>query len=101
MINQEKTLSGKMNELKKQGYTLEFDIKDNAIHTVDKSHTFAADEFTIDHVYRFEGLANPADNSILYAVTTTTDKKGLIIGPYGTYGEEVGDKIIQKLKERH
>ncbi|MFL1897151.1 phosphoribosylpyrophosphate synthetase [Aquimarina sp. 2-A2] len=92
------TLSQQMNSLKEEGYTIEFDLKNNKIldHKSDKSYTI--DEFDVVQTFRFEGASNPADNSILYAIKTTTGDKGVLLGAYGADGEEVSKEMIDKLR---
>ena len=93
----DKTLSQKMNELKTNGYTSDFNLDDDKItdKTIDSS--YLPDQFNVDKVYRFEGMSNPADNSILYAITTSDGRKGLLVDGYGVSGGQISTQLQKKL----
>jgi len=93
----DKTLSQRMNELKEQGYTCDFNLDDDKITDKNIDSSYLPDEFNIDKVYRFEGMTNPADNSILYAITTSDERKGLLVDGYGISGGQVSKQLQNKL----
>jgi len=93
----DKTLSQRMNELKKQGYTCDFNLDDDKITDKNRDSSYLPDEFNIDKLFRFEGMTNPADNSILYAITTSDDRKGLLVDGYGVTGGQVSKELQKKL----
>ena len=41
---------------------------------------------------------NPDDNSILYAITTSNNKKGLLTDAYGAYSGQISKEILEKLR---
>lgn len=92
----DKTLSQRMNELKEKGYTNDFNLEDDKITDKNKD-SFLPDQFNVDQVYRFEGMTNPADNSILYAITTSNGRKGLLVDGYGITGGQVSKELRDKL----
>ncbi|MGM0635177.1 MAG: phosphoribosylpyrophosphate synthetase [Bacteroidota bacterium] len=90
-----KTLSQKMEDLKEQGYTHNFSIKDEAI--IDESKkSVEIDSLQIEDVYRFEGMTNPSDNSILYAVKTSSGIKGVLVDGYGV-SSEISKALAKRL----
>lgn len=92
-----KTLSQKINDLKEQGYTLDFNLDEDKITDVNNKQSYIPNEFNIDKCYRFEGMSNPADNSILYAVTTSDGKKGVLVDGYGVSGGQISKQLQDKL----
>ena len=42
----------------------------------------------ITAVYRFEGMSDPDDNVVLYAIESNTGVKGLLVDAYGAYADE-------------
>ena len=56
------------------------------------------EDFMIDEFYRFEGMSNPSDNSIVYAISSKAGIKGVLIDAYGVYAENLNDAMIQKLR---
>jgi hypothetical protein len=93
----DKTLSQKMSELKEKGYTRDFNLDDERITDKNANISFLPDEFNVDKVFRFEGMTNPSDNSILYAITTSDDQKGLLVDGYGVTGGQVSKELRDKL----
>lgn len=87
-----------LNDLKKRGFTTDFNI---AFDTIQCSHTgekLLPEEFEIVEHYRFEGNTNPDDSSVLYVIQSLDgSKKGVLINAYGVYGDAMSDRLIQKL----
>lgn len=92
-----KTLSQKINTLKEKGYTLDFNLEEDKITDLKNKQSYIPDDFNIDEHYRFEGMSNPADNSILYAITTSDGKKGVLVDGYGVSGGQISDELQKKL----
>ncbi|MEO6902709.1 MAG: cupin domain-containing protein [Bacteroidia bacterium] len=60
----------------------------------------SSDEFVVDKHYRFEGLSDPADEAIVYAISSTKGNiKGTLVNGYGIYSESVTNEMLQALKE--
>ena len=48
----------------------------------------APEEFEIDEVYRFEGITDPGDEMIVFAISSVHhDLKGLVVNAYGMYAD--------------
>ncbi len=96
-MNEKTTLSQRMNELKEKGYTFDFNLEDDRI--IDKSidTSYLPDDLNVDKVYRFEGMSNPSDNSILYAITTSNGRKGVLVDGFGVTGGQVSKELREKL----
>lgn len=93
------TLSEAINKLKlEEGYKYDFNLLDEYLELKSEKEKYTADEFEVDKVLRFEGMSNPDDNSILYAITTSNGKKGILTDGYGMYGGQVSKTILNKLQ---
>lgn len=92
------TLSEAINELKKEGYEKDFNLIDEYLEDKEEKQRYTADEFEVDRVFRFEGMSNPDDNSILYAITTSKGSKGLLTDAYGAYSGQISRTILKKLQ---
>lgn len=92
------TLSQAINKLKlEEGYEEDFNLLDEKIELKSKKETFGVDEFEVDKVLRFEGMSNPDDNSILYAITTSNNLKGVLVDGYGISSGQISKKMMAKL----
>lgn len=80
-----------------EGYEEDFNLLDEYLEIKNKKEKFEISEFTVDEVYRFEGPSNPSDNSILYAITTSNGRKGVLVDGYGISSGQISDEMMQKL----
>ncbi len=93
------TLSETMNELRKEGYTEDFNLKQHCLECRNGQYKVFAEDFKVDKYYRFEGESNPSDAAILYAISSDRHQlKGVLVNGYGIYSEPVSDEIMEKLK---
>ncbi|MCH8534692.1 MAG: phosphoribosylpyrophosphate synthetase [Flavobacteriaceae bacterium] len=92
-----KTLSERINELKNEGFTEDFDIKDDAIVNYKRKTSYNADQVSILQHFRFEGETNPSDSSIMYVIETNDGKKGTLVDGYGS-NSDMSMSLAQKLK---
>ncbi|MBX0331848.1 phosphoribosylpyrophosphate synthetase [Pontibacter sp. HSC-14F20] len=92
------TLSGALNGLKQRGYTEDFNLKENCIVCTTKPMQLKPEEFNIDEVHRFEGMSNPDDNSVVYAISSTYGVKGVLLDAYGAYSEAITPEMAKKLR---
>ncbi|WP_235048363.1 phosphoribosylpyrophosphate synthetase [Arcticibacter svalbardensis] len=85
------TVSEVINQLRKDGYTIDFNL-DSKINP---------DEFVVDKHYRFEGATDPDDEAVVYAISSLNhDLKGILVNGYGINSNPVADEMIKSLKER-
>lgn len=94
------TLSEAVNDLQKRGYTRDFLITEATgnIHCKKPILELPANEFVIDEVYRFEGMTDPADESIVFAISSVkTDVKGLVINAFGAGFGSRSSKLVEDL----
>lgn len=95
------TISQAINKLKsEEGYSYDFNMEDDHLAIKETEEKFKANDFEIDKVLRFEGFSNPSDNSILYAISTSSGRKGILLDGYGVYGGQVSKELLEKLKRK-
>ncbi|QRR03544.1 hypothetical protein [Dyadobacter sandarakinus] len=97
------TLIETLEALQKDGYTYDFNMTAHAleVHNTDGiCLTLSPDQFDIVHVYRFEGMTNPSDMSILYAIESKDGLKGTLVSSYGVYADSMSNEMIKKLDTR-
>jgi hypothetical protein len=84
--------------LRKKGYTEDFNLKENCIECREGKFKLFHDQFQIDHVYRFEGMTDPDDETVLYAISSPQHNvKGTLVNAYGIYSDPVADEMVRKL----
>jgi hypothetical protein len=93
------TLSRVMTILRERGYTEDFNLTQDYIGCPDGKCFMYPDEFSIDKVYRFEGDSDPADQAILYAISSEKYKlKGVLVDGYGGSSEPLSQRMLKKLR---
>ena len=96
------TLSETINALIHLGYTLDFNIREECLVCHKTNIQLSPEEFQIDKFYRFEGMSDPEDQSILYAISSPKlNVKGLLVNAYGVNSDEYSSKLISKLHVAH
>jgi len=96
-MSQINTLSERIEQLRKEGYTTDFNLEDEKISNNTNSIIYDVDELDIDKVYRFEGTSNPDDNCILYAISANNNIKGVLVDGYGVSGGQTSVALAKKL----
>ncbi|TDE16667.1 phosphoribosylpyrophosphate synthetase [Dyadobacter psychrotolerans] len=96
------TLSETMEALRAEGYIEDFNIKDNHLESQSGQFQILHHEFEIDKFFRFEGETDPADESILYAISSKKyNVKGVLVNAYGIYSNSLEDELLRKLAFGH
>ncbi len=87
-----------LNALKEQGFTYDFNLKENELHSSEGGICLSPKDFEIVKVYRFEGMSDPGDMSVIYAIEAKDHGiKGSFFNAYGTYSDEISEEILKKL----
>lgn len=93
------TVSEIINKLIKEGYSIDLNLKEFSAECQGNSWRLSRDHFIIDRIFRFEGPSDPADEAIVYAISSTEkDMKGILVNGYGIYSDPQLDEMIQELE---
>jgi hypothetical protein len=79
------TMTEAVDGLKSRGFTSNFELIDNKLQAMESARRFAANELTIVEHHRFEGISNPADESIVFAIESRDGTRGVLVDAYGVY----------------
>lgn len=93
------TMTEAINGLRKEGYTEDFNLRQNCIECRAGEVKLFHDEFHIDKFFRFEGDSDPADESIVYAVSSPKHNiKGVLVNGYGISSEPLTNEMLEKIQ---
>lgn len=93
------TLTAAVADLDKRGYEHDFKLEPEFIECKAIDMRLMPEEFEIDEFYRFEGLNDPDDSAVIYAISSQVGNlKGVIIDAYGVYAENLAPDLLDKLK---
>lgn len=94
------TLSQAVEGLKGRGYTHDFTRKHDHLYCETEDKRVNPDEFEIEEFHRFEGMTDPGDNAVVYAINGA-GMKGTLVDAYSTYAEEMSREMVRKLHVDH
>jgi hypothetical protein len=98
MMKDYNTLVEALQDLNARGYSDDFELQTSCIHCKTKKLSLKPDEFEIVEVYRFEGMSDPDDNAVVYALEAADGTKGVIVDAYGTYAQNLDFELAEKLR---
>ncbi len=71
--------------LARRGFTEQFEVVEGRLRAPGRGETFGPDEVTIREYHRFEGVSDPDDMSIVYAIETRSGTRGTLVDAFGVY----------------
>ncbi|MBC7744851.1 MAG: phosphoribosylpyrophosphate synthetase [Flavobacterium sp.] len=92
------TMLEAVENLRKRGYNYEFNYEHACLYCDLISKKFNAEDLRITEYYRFEGMSDPDDNTIVYAIESKDGHKGTLIDAYGPYADEHKSAFIQNIR---
>ena len=99
-MNTMTTVSEVLNNLKLKGYTVDFNLGENCLICHSNSLKIHPEDFVVDKHYRFEGMSDPGDEAIVYAISSPKyDIKGTLVNGYGISSDTMTDELIKALNE--
>ena len=100
-IPQMRTLKTCLDKMIEQGYVENFKAQDGGLKSLETEKVYTAHDLKVVNFYRFEGISNPDDNSILYVIEASDGAKGTLMDAYGAYADPAVAKLIVEIEESH
>ena len=94
------TLAGVMKDLTCQGFTEQFVPVGGGVRGVHSGRTFRASQVTITAYHRFEGVSDPDDMSIVYALETVSGIRGTLADAFGVYADPLVGAFVRDVAVR-
>lgn len=95
------TLSQALNDLQNRGFNYDFNLLENSIECKANHRLYNPAQFNVVEVYRFEGMTNPDDSSVIYVISTEDGLKGTLVDAYGVYAQSLSPELVAKLNIVH
>lgn len=89
-----------LNDLRKRGYEADFETSSDCLYCSDLDIRLNPEEFHVDESYRFEGTSDPEDNSVVYAISSSSGVKGTLVDGYGAYSDNMNFDMAKKLQSQ-
>lgn len=79
------TLAETIAQLDRRGYTGHFGVRGDQLQEFESGRLFDAKDLVIRAFYRFEGVSDPDDMSIVYAIESKSGVRGTLADAFGVY----------------
>jgi hypothetical protein len=94
-----KDMTAVTQKLQQDGYTHNFKATDDGLlQSLDSEEVFKPEQVKIINFFRFEGMSDPEDNSILYVIETDNGLKGTLVDAYGPFGDDNLEEFIKAVE---
>ncbi|SFD75004.1 hypothetical protein SAMN05518672_10356 [Chitinophaga sp. CF118] len=92
------TVTESINWLMALGYEHDFNLDNDCLCYENGKKKLTPEQFQIDKVFRFEGMTDPGDENIVYAISSNDHTiKGILVSAFGMYSDSVSDEMVRKL----
>lgn len=92
------TLSEAVNDLQRRGYTDDLTAAEHCLVCDARGINLDPAQFEIDEFHRFEGMSDPEDQSIVYAISSMDHQiKGILVNAYGPDASSFTQEMVKKL----
>ena len=89
MANEDRmqTVAGALEQFRERGYRQEMSITAGRLQVGGTERTYRPHEVAVRDYWRFEGVSDPGDESVVYAIETTDGVKGTLVDAYNAYAD--------------
>jgi len=84
-------------KMEEKGYTDQFQAAEGGgLKSVNNDKVYSPAEVKVVNFFRFEGISDPDDMSILYVIETSDGRKGTLVDAYGLYADDnIGQFMVE------
>jgi hypothetical protein len=93
-----KTLSEAMESLVRRGFTEHFGVRGDQLRGFESGKTFGFQDVIIRHYDRFEGVSDPDDMAILYALESSSGIHGTLVDAFGVYSNPAISAFLARVR---
>lgn len=94
------TLSDTLERLDHDGFTAHFGVVGAGLRAFESGETFGPHEVVIREYERFEGVSNPDDMAIVYAIESRSGRRGYLVDAFGVYSDPAVSAFLQEVPIR-
>ena len=93
-----KTLSETMESLVRRGFTEHFGVRGDQLRGFGSGRTFGSEGVSIRGFDRFEGVSDPDDMAILYAIESSNGIRGTLVDAFGVYSNPAISAFLEHVR---
>ena len=96
-VKNEETLKRVVDELSRRGYTEHFKAVEGGLQALGTGQRFEPKDLVIRGYYRFEGISDPDDMAIAYALETSSGVRGILVDAFGVYSDPTTSEVLRRV----
>jgi|SRR5215204_4597045 len=85
-------------KLEQKGYADQYRVEKGKLVAMGSKKKYKAKDVKAANFFRFEGITDPDDMSILYAIETSDGNKGTLIDAYGLYADDDTGEFMKEVQ---
>jgi hypothetical protein len=86
-----------LEQLARRGFIDGFRVVDDNLQALMAGKVLQPNELVIREVYRFEGVSDPDDMAVVYALASTTGVQGTLVDAFGVYADPAKSAVLAKI----
>jgi hypothetical protein len=94
------TLAGAIDQFARCGFTESLSVVGNRLRVVATRRTFPPEDVVVREYRRFEGVSDPDDMAIVYAIETQGGPRGTLVDAYGVYSDPAVSAFLSTVRIR-
>src|SRR5262249_34982358 len=94
------TRAATLDDLARRGFTEHFEAAADGLRGTEGGRTFKAAELVIRELHRFEGVSDPDDMSIVYAIESRDGTRGTLVDAFGVYSDPAVSRVLEDVPVR-
>jgi len=92
------TVTSTIEDLTRRGFTDHFKVSGRTLLALDAGKSFLPRDLVIRDYYRFEGVSDPDDMAVVYAIEEQGGTRGILTDAYGAYADPAVGAMLDTLR---
>lgn len=98
-VLQEGTVANLLEELSGLGFVHSWKVENRRIGSDRIAETYGPLDVSLVATYRFEGISDPGDEQIVYAIQARDGTKGVLVDGYGAYATPTISSFMKEVED--
>ena len=97
-VNEYTSVATALEGLKHRGFVANFDLVHGKLADLNTHKVYAPEQLEIVEHHRFEGVSDPDDMAVVYALESREGTKGVLTDAYGAYSDPAVGAMLDILR---
>ena len=88
-----------IDRIERDGFTEHFTVEHGALKSTERGDSFAPRDVIIREFARYEGVSDPDDMSVIYAIETRDGRRGTLTDGFGVYANPAVTAFVESVEK--